>query len=184
MDFAHEYHHLSRAFKLWYLNVRAAKSLKQDDNTLYLKELKVVLTNARRKHLKQIVALHRQLYGQNFLKWMYNIYRCKIYELGCVALDEKDNVIGYCLYMFNECELQDKILHEQYVGIVKAYQGLHLSVHLRQFSHSKYKKDAINAISTLAFEGDIKALRSAQKSGFSIVKKSLKPPAFYLIKNL
>lgn len=184
MDFAHEYHHLSRAFRLWYLNVKAAKALKQDNKSLRIEELNIVLANAQKKHLKEIIALHQKLYGQNLLKWMYNIYRCKIYELGCVALNANNEVIGYCLYLFNECEVEDKILHEQYVGIAKEYQGLHLSVYLRNFSHNKYKHSYLKAISTLAFEGDIKSLRSAQKSGFSIEKKSLKPPAFYLIKKL
>ena len=70
------------------------------------------------------------------------------------------------------------------MGVDPAYQGQGLSTKLRQYSISCYDFGVLSAISTVAGVDDIKAIRSAQKAGFVIVKASAKPPGHYMVRSL
>ncbi len=86
--------------------------------------------------------------------------------------------------MFNEVEVEARIIHEQYLGIAPEYQGRGLSVQLRRYSLNCYAQGTLRGASTLARETDLKALRSAQKAGYAITRMSAKPPAYYLYQSL
>lgn len=179
MNLGHEAQHLKKAFALWRMNMKMSKNLRQNDEVYKIDNF--TFKNASPKYLHKIEALHLQLFRQPFFNWLRFIYRFRVQELGSIIVDEKDRVIAYDLFMFNESEYKDNILHELYVGVAPSYQGQGLATRLRKFSVDKYNYGRLNALSTVAAEYDIKALRSAQKAGFSIAKKSLKPPAHYLV---
>ncbi len=182
MDVKHYLEHVGRDYKLWRLNLKLSKNIRRDleqsdDNFIY--------RAARADELKKIEELHLMLVKQPMIGWIRWVYKFRAKELISVVIDKKDNsIVGYDLFMFNEAEVSDNYIHELFVGIIPKYQGLGLSTKLRKYSLECYDHGRLSGVSTLAFFTDIKALRSAQKSGFAIIKQSAKPPAHYLLHKL
>lgn len=136
------------------------------------------------KYLKQIENLHLELFRQPLYPWLVWLYRFRAKELTSVVVDKNDRVIAYDLFFFQPVEAKEKIIHELYVGVNYKYQDKGIGVKLRQYSSKCYDEGYLDGISTLAAFDNIKALRTAQKSGFAITKTSAKPLAHYLYKHL
>lgn len=181
MDLSHEAGHIAHGIKMWRLNMALAQMLKHHN---LIEDGHFTFKSADSYYLRQIEFLHLSLFKEPMPEWLRWVYRFRLYELGSVIVNEEDRVIAYDLFMFNAGEYREHILHELYVGVDPEFQGQGLSTLLRQFSASMYNYGRLSAISTVASEYDIKALRSAQKSGFSITKRSLRPPGHYLLLNL
>lgn len=179
MSVSHYLEHVRRDFKLWKMNMDKSRNIrkflqKEDDNFLY--------RAGSAADLKAIEHLHFSLFRGPMVNWLHWVYKFRAPELMSVIVDKKTNkVIGYDLYMFNESELKDRYIHEQYLGIDPNYQGKSLSVSLRKFSIECYNFGVLYGVSTLANLDDIKAIRSAQKAGFAIKKLSVKPRAHYMV---
>lgn len=137
---------------------------------------------AKQSDYKEITALHNRLFGTSIVSWLAWLYRFRLKELGSVAQDREGKIIAYDLFMFNDSEKKDGIIHEIYVGVIPSYQGRGISTKLRTFSLSTYEHGTLKGASTIAKHNDIRALRSAQKSGYAIVKESIKPVGHYLLK--
>ena len=120
------------------------------------------------KYLKQIENLHLELFRQPLYPWLVWLYRFRAYDL----------------FFFQPVEANQKVIHELYVGVEYKYQDKGIGVKLRQYSSKCYDEGYLDGISTLAAFDNIKALRTAQKSGFAITKTSAKPLAHYLYKHL
>lgn len=176
----HSLHHMSRNFKLWHMNQRLARQLMRKNITQQYGEYTLTIGNV--KHLKEIERLHMSLFREPMLNWLVWLYRFRASNLLSVALNAEGKVVGYECFMFNEAEIEDRILHEVYVGVSEEGKGI--ATALRKFSLETFNFGNICGISTVAGLHDIKALRSAQKAGFAITKQSLKPPGNYLFKAL
>ncbi|MCR5537446.1 MAG: hypothetical protein K6F05_08615 [Succinivibrio sp.] len=168
-------------FTRWQLNVRMSKRIRQPKVEQFEG---YTFSAARKEDLKAIEALHLMLFRQPMVRWLRFLYKVRPSELIGVVKNAQGELCGYDCFMFNEVEVQDRIIHEQYVGIAPKFQGQGLSTRLRRYSISCYDDGFITGVSTLAPEHDIKALRSAQKSGYAIIKMSAKPPAYYLYQKL
>ena len=168
-------------FKRWQLNVRMSARIR---NQRTLEQDGYIFSAATREDLKSIDQLHILLFRQPMVRWIRYVYKVRPNQLIGVVKNAQGQLVGYDCFMFNEVEVADRIIHEQYVAIAPQFQGQGLSTKLRRYSISCYDEGFITGVSTLAGEHDIKALRSAQKSGYAIVKMSAKPPAYYLYQSL
>ncbi|MBO8415452.1 MAG: GNAT family N-acetyltransferase [Proteobacteria bacterium] len=177
----HDFEHLKHDVSLWSFNMRRSRHIRR-------REVKTedgfTFAPGSAKYLPEIEKLHLQLFRKGLLGWLRWVYKFRAPELISVLLNDKGELVGYDMFMFNTAEDGLNIIHELYVGIAPAYQGQGLAVKLRRYSKDCYDHGVLSAISTLAGVYDIKALRTAQKAGFFITKRSAKPPAHYLICNL
>ncbi|HIV16296.1 MAG TPA: hypothetical protein IAB18_10440 [Candidatus Avisuccinivibrio pullicola] len=179
MSLSHTLHHMERDVSLWRLNHRLVKGIRNRELTLT--EDGFTFTHATRSMVKEIESLHLQLFRVPLINWIRWVYKFHVADLVSVILDKDGHVAGYDMFIFNEGEWQDRILHEPFVGVDPKYQGLGLSTKLRRYSVTCYNFGILNGLSTVAAYDDIKALRSAQKSGYGIVKASAKPSGHYLV---
>ncbi|HIX58024.1 MAG TPA: GNAT family N-acetyltransferase [Candidatus Anaerobiospirillum pullistercoris] len=177
-----EWHHMTHSFKLWSLNHKLARRIHRKKESQTFGDYTFVVGSAR--YLKDIQGLHFHLFRQPMLNWLIWLYRFSSENLVSLALDKDGKVVGYECFMFNEVEIQDRILHEVYVGVTDEHQGKGVATALRKFSINSYDFGNLKGLSTVALNNDIKALRSAQKAGYGITKQSLKPPGQYLFKAL
>lgn len=173
--------HLKHDISLWSFNMRMSKRIKRHEVRV---EDGFTFKPADASLLPQIEKLHLQLFRKGLLGWLRWVYRFRAPELISVIVNDKGELVGYDAFMFNTAEAGECIIHELYVGIAPEYQGQGLAVKLRRYSKDCYDHGVLRAVSTLASLDDIKALRTAQKAGFYITKRSAKPPAHYLICNL
>lgn len=176
----HSIQHLSRNIKLWNMNQHLARQLMRKNITQQYGEYMLAIGNV--KYLKEIERLHTHLFREPMLNWLVWLYRFRAPQLLSMALNSKNELVGYECFMFNEAEIKDHILHEVYVGV--SDEGKGIATALRKFSIETYDFGNIKGISTVASMQDIKALRSAQKAGYAITKQSIKPPGHYLFKPL
>ncbi len=163
--------------KLVRLNLKRARGIRSDYS---MTEDGFTYKRGGSEYLREIELLHIALFGQPLLGFLRLIYRFMARELMSVVVDDKGRLIAYDLFFFEPSELDKNILHELYVGVRSDYQNRGVGVKLRRYSASCYDNSSLEGLSTLAHFDNIKALRSAQKSGYAIQKKSAKPPAYYL----
>lgn len=176
----HSLQHLRRNFKLWNMNQHLARQLMRRNMTQQYGDYTLAIGQV--KYLKDIERMHMSLFREPMLGWLVWLYRFRAPNLLSVALNKEGKLVGYECFMFNEVEVESRILHEVYVGVTEEGRGI--ATALRKFSIETYDFGNITGISTVAGLHDIKALRSAQKAGFAITKQSLKPPGNYLFKAL
>lgn len=178
------FHNISERFekfRVYKYNLERSKKIRND---YVMVEGNLTFKPGAVKYLKQVENLHLELFRfplYNFLVW---IYRFRASQLMSVVVDENDKVIAYDLFMFQPSEKDTKVLHELYVGVAYKYQDKGIGVKLREYSSKCYDQGYLDGLSTLAAFDNIKALRTAQKSGYAIVKTSVKPLAHYLFKHL
>ncbi len=178
-----DFEHLNHDVRLWRLNMRLSKHVRSPFSVV--DEVSgLTFASGTARLLPAVERLHQQLFRQPLLGWLRWVYRFRAPELMTVALTAQGELAGYDLFMFNAAEVPDNIIHELYLGVAPAFQGQGLSTRLRRCAGDSYDHGRLSAISTLAARDDIKALRSAQKSGFAITKFSAKPPAHYLLRPL
>lgn len=178
----HDLHHFSRNIKLWQMNQKMARQIVRHVEPVQYGDYTITMGSL--KHLKDIERAHAELFREPMLGWLVWLYRFRANDLVTVALNQQGELVGYECFMFNESEIKDLILHEVYIGVHEQYQGKGIATAMRKFSISSYEFGNLSGLSTVAVDNDIKALRSAQKSGFSIQKHSLKPPGYYMYKAL
>ena len=181
MAIMHELAERAEHIKIFRKNLKLSKGIRKTD---VIKDGDLIFRPGTARDLRQIELLHLELFRfplYGFLSW---IYRFRARDLVSVVQDGSGNIIAYDLFFFQPCEMNDKILHELYVGVAQKYQDRGIGVKLRQYSSNCYDNGYINGISTLASFDNIKALRTAQKAGFAITKTSAKPLAHYLFKHL
>ena len=177
MDLAHDTENFRQGLKLWRINMMLAHGLRHQQVE---QKGEYTFKSASAAYLSQIEFLHLLLFRQPLENWLRWLYKFKLDELGSVIVNGSDQVVGYDLFMFNDGEFRQHILHELYVGVSQELQGQGLSTRLRTFSAGMYDYGKLSAISTVAFDNDIKSLRSAQKAGFHISKRSVRPPGYYM----
>ncbi len=177
-----ELHHLKHNVKLWHLNHRLAKGISRKCASEQFGDFTFTVGSA--KYLKEVQALHLALFRQPMLPWLVWVYRFHAPQLMSLVLDKEGRVAGYEGFMFNEAEVNDNYIHEVYVGVHESLQGQGLATALRRYSINSYNFGNLAGISTVAINNDIKALRSAQKAGYAIIKQSLKPSGHYLVYKL
>lgn len=182
MPSLHEIQHFKHNVRMWRMNHIASKKIIRKGESKQFGEY--TFTFGQAKHLKEIEALHLRLFRQPMLGWLSWVYRFHAKDLLSVVLDKEGKVVGYECFMFNEVEIADNIIHEVYVGVDSALQGKGIATALRKYSIASYDFGNLRAVSTVALRNDIKALRSAQKAGFAIIKQSLKPVGHYMMINL
>lgn len=170
--------HLRQGIALFRSNLRMSKGIRR--NLTRTDEDGFVYRCGERKDLKDIEYLQIRIFRKPLLTWMVWLYRWRLPELSGVVLSPDGKLAGYDLFMFNEAEYGQKIVHELFVAVAPEFQGRGISTKLRRFSVECYDDNVLKGVSTLAGYNDIKALRSAQKSGFAITKSSAKPPAYYM----
>lgn len=178
----HGLHHLRRNVSLWRMNNSLAKTVMRHDLEKDYDGYR--LCKASVQQLKEIETLHVSLFREPMLGWLVWVYRFQASKFISVALDRDGKVAGYECFMFNEVEIDDRILHEVYIGVREDAGGKGLATALRRYSLECFDFGTLNGISSVASLSDIKALRSAQKAGFAITRQSLKPPGHYLFKPL
>ena len=137
-----------------------------------------------RHDLKTIEKLHLAAYHVPQVSWIRRVYTFRSSQFIGVVTTKNGTLVGYDSFIINEVEAADRIIHEQDVVIAPQFQGQGLAVKLRRYSISCYNHGSFCGVSTLAGEKDLKALRTAQKSGYAITKMSAKPPAYYLFQHL
>lgn len=186
MQFLHELAEKAVHMKNIRFNMKRAYKIRRDLTEQVEVGEGVTLTFKRgeAKYLKQVENLHLELFRQPLYPWLVWLYRFRSKELISIVVDNNDKVIAYDLFFFQPVEANQKVIHELYVGVEYKYQDKGIGVKLRQYSSKCYDEGYLDGISTLAAFDNIKALRTAQKSGFAITKTSAKPLAHYLYKHL
>ncbi|MBQ9273326.1 MAG: GNAT family N-acetyltransferase [Succinivibrio sp.] len=173
----HSLGHLNHDVKLWKHNLQLSRGIRRQS---VVTDGDFTFKPGENRYLKQIEALHLQVFREPLPRWLVWLYRFRARQLIGLALDGEDKVACYNLFMFQEVEYGEDIIHELYVAVAPQYQGQGLATKLRCYSLEAYDNGRLNGVSTLAHHTDIKALRSAQKAGYAITKESAKPPALYL----
>ncbi len=181
MEFGHSAYHLGRDLKLWKMNMRLSKGVRRN---LEANEDGYLFRPAKASEFAALERLHLSIFRKPIVNWLRWVYKFRAPQLITVAIDKTGAIAAYSMFMFNESEENDRIIHELYVAVRPDLQGQGLSSKLRRFAVSAYDHGTLKGVSTLAAEHDIKALRSAQKSGYGIVKMAAKPPAYYLYQSL
>lgn len=178
-ELRHRLEHISRDLRLWRINHKMSKNLR--DITLEQEDGDILYKCASISDLKELESLHLNLFRAPLISWIRYVYRFRAPQLISIAIDKKSNkIIGYDMYIFNESEVAQRIIHNVYVGVKSEYQGQGISTKLRKFSLNSYNQGVLLGASTISGFDDIKALRSAQKAGFYITKQSAKPRGHYL----
>lgn len=178
-----ELEHLRHDWSLWRFNLQQCRGLMRKREVVRSED-GFTFAPAAARQLPAVEDLYRQLFGRPLLGWLHWVYRFKAAELISLLQSPAGEIIGFDAFMFNRAEEGAGIIHELYLGIAPAWQGQGLALRLRRYSLSCYNHGSLKAVSTLAALDDIKALRTAQRAGFYIAKRSAKPPAHYLIYNL
>lgn len=173
-----DFHHLSHDFRLWQLNMQLSKHARAPFERV---EDGITYRSGKASDLKDIDAVHQQLFRLPMLGWLRWVYRFRMPELATIARDSRGALVGYSLCMFNVSEVPEHLIHEIYIAITPDFQGKGLAVKLRRIAAQSYDHGRFAGMSTLAGVDDIKALRTAQRAGFAITKFSAKPPAHYLL---
>lgn len=181
MQFLHMLGETVSHMKVFRLNLKRARGIRSD---LSISDGGFTYKRGGSSYLREIELLHIALFGAPLLGFLRFIYRFCAPELMSVVVDENDKLIAYDLFFFEPSEIELNVLHELYVGVRADYQNRGIGVKLRRYSASCYENSSLEGLSTLAHFDNIKALRSAQKSGYAITKKSAKPPAYYLYRPL
>lgn len=177
----HTIYHMKRDVRLWRDNMRLSRGVRKQ---LTRQEGDYCFTFGTTAQLKELEQLHLQIFHQSIVSWLKWVYRFRMNELCGLVLDAQGRIVAYDLFMFQEVEQDQGIIHEIYVGVRPSHQGQGWSTRLRRFSLECYDQGTLKGVSTLAGFNDVKALRSAQKSRFAITKASAKPPAYYLYRPL
>lgn len=178
---SHTLEHLKRDVSLFRLNRKMAVSLR--DPNFKVEHEGFVITAARPEQIKEIEALQLRVFRYPLPTWIAWVYKFRISQLVTVAL-KGDVIAGFDAFIFNPQEAKELILHEPFVGVDPAFQGLGLGAVLRINATKSYDHGRLKGLSTVAPYDDIKALRSAQRAGYAITKASAKPPGHYLYKPL
>lgn len=182
MENLHNFGHMARNFRLLKIHLRLAKSLRNYEKEKYLD---FTFRPAKLRDLKAIKDIHSECMGQSLFDWLYRIYFFKARELISVCEDKNGKIVACDMFMFQEVELGEDILHELYVEVLPEYQKQGLATAMRRYCVKSYKAGhKLKGLSTLALFDDIKALRTAQKAGYAITKASAKPPAYYLFQHI
>lgn len=183
MELAHQFEHFLRDRRLLKIHKELACDLRRDEGVEIFKDYN--LRRARKDDLKEIVTLYQHIFGVPLLSFLDKIYKHCYSELITVAVDNDGKLVGLDMFMFQEAELGENILHELYVGVLKEHQSQGLATAMRRYSVKAYAQGAkLSGLSTLAPFNDIKAMRTAQRAGYAITKASAKPPAYYLYQGL
>lgn len=178
--FFHFFYHLVRDIGLIHRNLLLSKNIR-NKKICYQGEL--VFSAACATDFAACMSLMERC-GLYAVPWLQKVFKKRMPELCGIVKNEKGKIIACDLFMFQEVEYEQQIIHEIYLAVDPEYRGRGISTKLRRYSLESYDHGSLKAVSTLAGFDDIKALRSAQHCGFSIEKSSAKPPAFYLIKYL
>ncbi len=173
----HSLEHRMRGFALFRENLRRSKGIRRD---LAEQCGELAFRCGRRADLKRVEQLYARVFRLPMPGWLRWVYMFRAQELMSIAENRNGGLVGFDLFMFQEAEFGQGIVHELYVAVDPAWQGQGISTKLRRYSARCYDKNVLRGISTLAAFDDIKALRSAQGAGFAITKASAKPPAHYL----
>ncbi len=181
MSFSHRLEHFKEHIELWRMNMLLTRDLRPARR---VQEGEFTFTTASRAQARQAERLHRRLFPLPLLGWLHHLYTFRARELVAVVLDARGRVIAYDFCMFNEAEYKLDFVHELYLGVDPEYQGQGIAGKLRRFTCESFKDSRLKAVSTCVGFDEIKALRSAQKAGFAIIKRSLKPPAHYMVRYL
>ncbi|HAR80229.1 MAG TPA: hypothetical protein DCR21_05290 [Succinivibrionaceae bacterium] len=177
----HSLHHMKRDRALIHMNIRMARGARRKEE---LRDDGLIFRAGTKADLKKIDEQHLKIYKVPILEWLRRVYSvCPEELIGVVETQDKE-LIGYDLFMFNESEVTQEIIHEWEVVIAPEYQGRGIATRLRRYSAESYNHGRLAGVSTLAGFSDVKALRTAQKAGFAITRASAKPPAHYLFKYL
>ncbi len=176
----HFLYHLIRDHRLIKANLLMAQNIRKD---LSIKEGSFSYENACKKDFDECVELCTRC-NVHIVPWLAKVFKKRMPELCGVVRNETGKIIACDLFMFQESEFGQGIIHEIYLAVDPKYRGQGISTKLRRFSAKCYDNHILKAISTLAPFNDIKVLRSAQHCGFAILKSSAKPPAYYLFKQL
>ena len=177
MSLAHTLHHLKRDFLLLRANLKCCTLLPVPQE---YKEGRFLFKTADKDDYFQAKAFYHKYCGAG-VPWLIKLWNKRFNKLCYLIKNEEGKVVGIAFFMFNEVEIKDLIVHELIIIIDEEYRGLSLSSKLQQYIKNSLKEGSINAISTCIEFGNQKALRSAQKVGFFILKQSAKPPAHYLL---
>lgn len=173
----HGIEHRLRGIRLFRENLKRARGIRLD---LEDRCGELLFRRGRRSDLRQVEELYSRVFRIPMPDWLRWTYMFRMGELASIAEDSEGRVAGFDLYMFQEAEFGQGIVHELYLAVDPSWQGRGISTKLRRYSARCYDHGVLQGISTLALFGDIKALRSAQGAGFAITKASAKPPAHYL----
>lgn len=173
----HSLEHRMRGFALFRENLRRSRGIRRD---LAGQCGELSFRRGRRSDLKRVEQLYNCVFRIPMPGWLRWVYMFRAPELMSVAESRDGSLAGFDLFMFQEAEFGQGIVHELYVAVAPAWQGQGVSTKLRRYSARCYDQNVLRGISTLAPFDDIKALRSAQGAGFAITKASAKPPAHYL----
>ncbi len=173
----HSLEHKLKGFALFRENLARSKGVRRDleeqcDDLLFRR--------GRRGDLKQVEILYNRVFRIPMPGWLRFVYMFRSGELMSIAQSASGELAGFDLFMFQEAEFGQNIIHELYVAIDPKWQGKGVSTKLRRYSARCYDANVLSGISTLAPFNDVKALRSAQGAGFAITKAAAKPPSYYL----
>ncbi len=123
-------------------------------------------------HVSKLHKLLRDGRGLNF--WRKVLYKSKGKKLMFLIKDINKKIIGFQMFYFKEDEIENKIIHEAFIGIKREFRGNNLSAELRKYSIEHFSKTGLSAISTNIPTNNEPSKTSAQKSGFKLHKEKTK----------
>tara|TARA_B100000963_G_scaffold335202_1_gene329110 strand:- start:601 stop:1161 length:561 start_codon:yes stop_codon:yes gene_type:complete len=135
---------------------------------------KFVIEPGCKKDLKDISILHKSLRdGRDLNIWRKILYRGMGKKLIFLLKDSNKRVIGFEMFYFKDYEIENRIIHEAFIGIDKEYRQNNLSVHLREYSINHFSNTNLTAISTNIPAKNKPSIISAKKSGFKLCKERI-----------
>ena len=153
-------------------NIKATKKLPKINPK---KIGKFLIEPGYKKDLNNILMLHRLLRdGRNLNIWRKILYSSRGKKLIFLLKDLNKKVIGFEMFYFKKDEIENKIIHEAFIGINKRYRKNNLSVHLRKYSIKHFSNTNLTAISTNIPSKNKPSIISAQKSCFKLCKERIK----------
>ena len=127
----------------------------------------LVLRTIRAADIDRFEGLHNILRPGKRLsasrKWLYQRTGAKL--VWALETTEAD-LVGFNMYYFREGEWNDRIVHEAFIGVTKAYQGCGLSNDMRAAAADHFTAAGLNGITTEIHRDNLPSLRSACRQGF------------------
>lgn len=108
--------------------------------------------------------------GRMFNLWRKILYLFKGKSLLCIAVDDKNELLGFIIYYFHEEDNDNNIIHQAFTGVVESQRGMGIGTVMINHMIAHFKESRIKCITSNSLEDNIASIKTKKKAGFEIVK--------------
>jgi RimJ/RimL family protein N-acetyltransferase len=143
----------------------------------------------RRGDEQQLAAIYFKLNGRAKFswsrRWLYRLLGSKLMLVATKHGPQGEIVIGMNMYYINKRDKEEGTVHEGFVGVLPAVQGLGIATALRQVAKHHFSTNGFKGISTRISVDNLPSLKSAHQLAFRPIEEyydeASNVPRYYMI---